>query len=27
MRQLNAVPLSTNLHEFLMEGHGAAATH
>jgi len=26
MRQLNAVPLATNLHEFLLE-HGAAATH
>jgi uncharacterized damage-inducible protein DinB len=27
MRQLNAEPLSTNLHEFLLERHGAAATH
>jgi uncharacterized damage-inducible protein DinB len=27
MRQLNAEPLATNFHEFLLEGHGAAATH
>jgi uncharacterized damage-inducible protein DinB len=27
MRQLNAEPLATNLHEFLLEGRDAAATH
>jgi uncharacterized damage-inducible protein DinB len=27
MRQLNAEPLATNFHEFLLERHGAAATH
>jgi uncharacterized damage-inducible protein DinB len=26
MRQLNAVPLATNLHEFLLDGHRAATT-